>query len=624
MDVRAELREIFDLVEAGRIEDAENRCRRSLEANPDEINVLGLLGAILLRKGELDEAEQYLTRTTELEPAFPKPWEDLGALWMARKQPDRAAPFFARAAELNRGAARTDPRLAHADRLRKDGDSVAAERACEEILNREPDHPGALRLLAMIATDNEQFIIAEAYLRRIVARLPANVRAMLDLARFLGDRGRYAEAIELLMHADAEVLEDPVAQGVLGDMLGLVGRSEEALRAYDRCLAKRPRDVSALLGRGHMLRIAGRRDEAADCYRRCVTLQSDFGEAWWNLAGLVGAGMSDDDIRTMQGMAGTNGISPHADVGLRFALARVFETRGDYAAAWEQYRIGNAAKRALVKYDPVETEVSQRKIRETFDAEMLAGDPAATPAGQTPIFIVGMPRSGSTLVEQILASHSQVQGVGELPYIIMITKALLSSDGDDIRYPEIVRQYDVTALTGLGRSYLHHASTHLNAGKRHFTDKMPANFQHAGFIRLVLPQAKIIDVRREPMAACVANYRQLFARGKNQSYDLTELGEYYLGYVETMAHWDEVLPGQVLKVQYEDVVADLEKQVRRLLEFCGLPYERACLDFHENRRAVNTASAEQVRQPIYDSAVDFWKNYEPYLDELREVLAPML
>lgn len=624
MDVRTELKGIFDLVEAGRIDDAEERCRHALGGHPDEINLLGMLGAILLKKGELDEAERHLLRTTELEPAFPKPWEDLGVLWMARKQPDRAAPFFAKAAELNDAMTRPDPRLLRAEQLRNEGDTDAAERQCQAILQREPDNPHALRLLAMIATDNEQYIIAEGYLRRIATRLPSNVRATVDLVRFLGDRGRYPEAIDILGNANQIVLEDPVVQRIYGDMLGLVGRSVDALEAYDRCLASRPHDVSALLGRGHMLRIAGRRDEAVDSYRRCVSLQPDFGEAWWNLASLLGAEVSDEELEKMQGLAGASGLSPDAEVGIRFALARSFEERGDFAAAWEQYRIGNTAKRALVRYDPVETEFNQRKIRDTFDVGLLEREPAEVPPGQTPIFILGMPRSGSTLVEQILASHSQVQGAGELPYIIMITNALRSGDGDDIRYPEILRQYDVNALTGLGRSYLHHALTHLTEDKPYFTDKMPANFQHAGFIRLALPGARIIDVRRHPMAACVANYRQLFAQGKNQSYDLTELGEYYLGYVQMMAHWDELMPGRILTVQYENIVGDLEQQVRRILDYCGLPFEQSCLDFYENRRPVNTASAEQVRQPIYDSAVDFWKHYEPYLDELREVLAPVL
>jgi hypothetical protein len=242
----------------------------------------------------------------------------------------------------------------------------------------------------------------------------------------------------------------------------------------------------------------------------------------------------------------------------------------------------------------------------------------------TPVFILGMPRSGSTLIEQILASHSRVEGTGELPYILMMTSSLVASKAGTLNYTELIDELDAAGLTRLGENYLGNAASHRVEGTPYFTDKMPANFPHAGFIRMILPHAKIIDARRDPLATCVANYRQLFAQGKNQSYNLVELGEYYLEYVKMMEHWDAVMPGAVLRVRYEDVVADLETQVRRVLDYCGLPFESACVEYHKSGRLVNTASAEQVREPIYRDAVSYWKNYEPYLDELREVLAPLL
>lgn len=259
-----------------------------------------------------------------------------------------------------------------------------------------------------------------------------------------------------------------------------------------------------------------------------------------------------------------------------------------------------------------------------FDRDYLEKNAGVEDFDVTPILVVGLPRSGSTLIEQILASHSQVEGAGELPYIVMLSKALGGGRTDRLRYPELVAELDAPELTALGRTYLRHTASHRSQEAPYFTDKLPANFSHVGFIRLILAHAKIIDVRRNPMATCVANYRQLYAQGKNQSYDLAELGEYYLQYVEDMDHWDTVIPGAVLHVQYEDVVADLEGQVRRMLEFCELPFEQACIDYHESARPVNTASAEQVREPIFTSAVDFWRNYEPYLDELGDILAPLL
>ena len=651
-------RQIFDellgLIQADRIDAAERLCRASLAADPDEVNLLGMLGALLLKKGELEEAEQYLLRTIDLEPSFAKPYEDLGAVYLTRNQPGKAVTFLEKAVSLNRNepsalqgllvalqrsgrreeAARLRQRLVasspqarmlvEADELRKRGETDKAEHICQDILERQPENTAALRLLAVIATEKGNFVVAEGFLRRICKVSPGHVGAMLDLGRFLGDRGRYPEAIEIVQGASRAAGQDPDVDLLLGDMLAIVGRSHEALQAYENCLKSRPDNPSALLGRGHMLRITGRSEDAEESYLRCTQISPDTGDAWWNLTSLHHYSASDEDVSTMRAALDSDDLSAESRVAFHFALARVHEKRRNFEAAWREYSLGNADKRALIKYDPVETELQAHKIKETFNAGIFDQQPAATPTDRTPIFIVGMPRAGSTLVEQILASHSEVEGTGELPYVIMISNALSTRGTTGAAYPEVVGEFDAAQLTGLGRSYLHHAATHCPGDKPYFTDKMPANFSHVGFIHLILPHAKIIDARRDPMATCVANYRQLFAQGKNQSYDLTELGEYYLQYADTMSHWDEVLPGRVLRVQYEDVVADLEAQVRRILDHCGLPFEDACVEFHRSARPVNTASSEQVRQPIYQSAVEFWKHYEPYLDELREVLSPIL
>ena len=277
-----------------------------------------------------------------------------------------------------------------------------------------------------------------------------------------------------------------------------------------------------------------------------------------------------------------------------------------------------------MQYDPVNVETKHDRLIEVFTAGLLQEKISRETVGPTPIFILGVPRSGSTLIEQILASHSMVEGAGELPQIVMISAALGKNRSDDIEYPESLRQMNREALASLGKTYMEQTAPHRHEDLPYFTDKMPANFSHAGFIQLILPNAKIIDARRNPLDTCVGNYRQLFAQGKKQTYDLQELGEHYLQYIRMMDHWDEVLPGRLLHVQYEDVVGDLESQVRRILEYCGLPWEDACLNFFESDRAVNTASAEQVREPIYKDAVGYWKHYKSHLDELLEVLAPVL
>jgi tetratricopeptide (TPR) repeat protein len=652
--IRQKLGDIVQLLNNNRFDDAESMCREGLDEKPNEVNLLGILGAILIRKGELDDAEKQLSRAIELEPGFAKPHEDLGALHLTRNDADVAIPFFEKALAIDssqptamRGlvaalqhmgreqeaealhakavnASSTAMLHVEADELRKKGDTEKAIQICDVILGREPENTHALRILAIVATEDERFVIAEGYLRRIVKLLPGDAGALSDLGKFLGDRGRYPEAIEQLRPAATLSPQDPDIQLYLGNMFGIVGWTEDALRSYNACLEYRQDDPAALIGKGHMLRIVGRQDEANACYTRCAEVSPDIGSTWWYLASLSRYSASDVEVAEMQAQLASDTLTPDSEVAFRFAVARAFEKREHYEAAWEQYALGNAQKRALVKYDPVKSEMNQGKIQEIFSPELLSTSVAKTPADITPIFIVGMPRSGSTLIEQILASHSNVGGNGELPYVLMLTASMIANKPGRLHYTEIIDQLDAEELTGLGRSYLHYASTHSIQEQPYFTDKMPANYPHVGFIHQILPHAKIIDARRDPMATCVANYRQLFAQGKNQSYDLTELGEYYLQYLGMMAHWDEVLPGQVLRVQYENVVADLESEVRRILDFCGLPFEEGCVEFHKSDRPVNTASSEQVREPIYTSGVDFWKNYDPYLDELREVLAPVL
>jgi len=646
--------DIFRYVNADRMDDAEALCRRALQGRPGDVNVLGMLGAILLKKKQHEEAEVFLKRTIELEPAFAKPHEDLGLLYLDRGDAEQALACLEKAIVLDesllsarRGVAvalqrlgRNDEAeaararfmtlspaaqsLAEADKLRKAGDTERAEQICQELITREPDNIAALRLLAVIAAEDGRSVIAEGLLRRILKLSPDNVAVLGDLGRFLGDNSRYPEAIELLEQAVVIDASYSDVQVVLGDMLGIVGRYTDALAAYEKSLERSPDDPVALIGRGHMLRIGGGRDEAIESYRRALEIHPENGDAWWNLASLHGYQISDDEVTTMRATVDAGDLSPESAVSFRFALARACEQREDYAGAWEQYTLGNSGKRTLVKYDPVETEVLHGKLRDALTSDIFDKDRATTPENRTPVFILGMPRSGSTLIEQILASHSMVEGVGELPYIIMMSKALGAKSTDKVRYPEIMETLDASQLTGLGRSYLHYTHTHCASDAPYFTDKMPANYSHVGLIHLILPNAKIIDARRNPIGTSVANYRTLFARGKNQTYDLTELAEHYLQYVEMMDHWDDVLPGKILHVQYEDVVADLGQEVRRILEFCDLPFEEACINYHQSARPVNTASSEQVRQPIYDSAVDFWKNYESHLDELKEILQPVL
>jgi hypothetical protein len=307
-----------------------------------------------------------------------------------------------------------------------------------------------------------------------------------------------------------------------------------------------------------------------------------------------------------------------------FALAKATEDRGDFDRAWEYYVAGNSKRRMLEHYDPVHTEVINDEIVDVFSREFLESNEVLGNVDPAPIFVVGLPRSGSTLIEQILASHSEVEGTSELPYAGRVTTSLSRNRADGINYPQAVRELGAENFSTLGQDYLDLAQLHRTEGKPRFIDKMPNNFPTIGFIHLILPNARIIDARRYPLDSCLSCYRQLFAKGQTFTYDLTDIGEYFLQYQRMMDHWHEVLPGRILTVQYEEVVTDFENQVRRLLEYCELPWEEACINFYETDRPVRTASSEQVRQPVYTKSVHFWRNHEQHLGELIEVLNPAL
>lgn len=645
---------IFRLIKTGQFGPAEEYCRSFLEQSPNDINVLGLLGAILLKLERPDDAKLFLEKAIRLEPEFAKPYEDLGFLNLRTGDLDQAIRYFEEAIRLdpeqpgawsgladalirngNEERAQSARRrflelspsgrtIAEARRTWHEGDAARAEELCDEVLKTEPANTDALRLLASIATKDERYVIAEGLLKRLVKLASNHYLAHSELGRFLGDRGRIPEAIEEMQTA-VELAPD-VAENhqVLGDLQTVVGNTEGALAAFEDALQLEPTNASALAGRGHALRILGQSADAIAAYEQCTRLRPEVGDSWWSLATMRGYKFSDDQMSTMRQQLESKNGDENTRIHMAFALARAAESQNRYDEAWTQYEHGSRLKRAQVKYDPVTTEMTHNAMIQTCDSELLEQSGSADFTEPGPIFIVGMPRSGSTLIEQILASHSMVEGCGELPYIVMLTSALGGAREDGKRYPEVLDDMTADQMLAIGESYLYHTRVHREEAVPFFADKMPANFTHVGLIHMALPHARIIDARRHPLDTCIGNFRQLFAQGKNMTYDLYEMAEYYLEYDRMMAHWDSVLPGRVLRVRYEDVVDDLEGQTRRMLDYCGLPWEDACLNFHRNERAVNTASSEQVRQPIYADSVGYWKNYESQLDEIREILAPAI
>ena len=651
---RRRIEDIFSLINSGQFEHAETRCKSYLERDPDDINVLGLLGVVLLRLGKTTDAKPILKRAIQIEPNFAKPHEDLGMLYLHEGNLERSVQYFEEAIRLDgsqagafAGLAQAQGRLgeyaaaseaqkrhldlspiaqalARANELLAAGETAEAEDICDEISKQHPANTDILRVQARIATEDGRHTIAEGLLKRIIQLSPSNYRSYIELGLFLSKRDRYPEAQDAYQSA---VTADPsviTSHQRLADCLSIIGQSANALDAYDAALQLDPDYSPALVGRGHMLRILGRWDEAVSAYESAIAILPGIGDAWWGLASLKRYRFSTDQVGQMRTLVDSNDTDVDSKISFHFALARAFENDDDLDNSWQHYEFGNSLKRARVKYDPVRTEVAHDEIIEFFDRDFFEHRSPPDSDGPAPIFIVGMPRAGSTLLEQILASHSQVEGAAELPYIGMLSAALGGPHVSRKAYPDALADMTADQIASLGKTYLYYSERNRPQKLPRFTDKMPSNFTFVGFIQLILPNAKIVDARRQPLDACIANFRQLYAEGKNHTYDLNECAEYFLEYVRLMAHWDDVLPDRVLRVQYEDVINDVEGQARRLLDYCELPWEDACLKFYETSRPVNTASMEQVRAPIYKDAVGFWKNYEKHLDGVKEILAPVL
>ena len=649
-------REVFEaalrLVAAGDAPSAEASCRAALLRHAGDINLGALLGAILLRLQRHAEAEPYLRDVIARAPDFAKPREDLGVLLCDQER-------YAESIESLRAALALDPQLAVAQftlgkalaangepeaaeeafeqafalspqrkllsravLAQREGRGAEAEKLCRRVLQAEPENVDALRLFAACALGAGRTRDGERLLRRAVAIAPDYHGALLDLGRLLKEQEQLAEAQACFERIMALSPANPQAHFLYAATLAPRGRSADAASAFGRALELQPRNAAAWLGLGHVLKTLGRTAEGIAAYRRCIELKPGNGEIWWSLANLKTYRFSDDDVRHMRACAEAEDADPVARVNFLFALAKASEDAGDFGNAWRDYAAANAAQRGLVSHDPVQVEVTMQALIEVFGKDFFDARRGWGEPDRAPIFVLGLPRSGSTLIEQILASHSEVEGTGELPYIGRIASAIGRDRADGPGYPQGAREIDAARAGRLGEDYLARAAAHRHGGRPRFVDKMPNNFPHIGLIALILPNARIIDARRRPLDACVANFRQLYAKGQAFSYDLAELGEYWLQYDRIMRHWDEVLPGRVLHIDHEDLLGDLEGGVRRILAWCDLPFEPACLRYWETDRAVRTPSSEQVRQPPYMDSVGQWRRYAQHLGELREILGP--
>ena len=558
-----------------------------------------------------------LLRAVHINPALPMSWRMLEGVYRLTGDAENAATAGEHGAVL----AALPPEVVTATSLFSDGDLLPAERIIRAFLLRHGDHSEAMRLLAKIGMAHDVLDDAEVLLAAVVAMEPDHRPARYDYARCLVARHKYARAREQLApllaadphHFDYRSLAATAAVGL--------GEHDQAIALYQGMLAEVPDAPDVHLWLGHALKTIGRLPEAITAYRAATAARPDFGDAWWSLANLKTYRFADDEIARMrEGEAGPQ-IAPEDRQHLCFALGKALEDRGAFADSWEYYARGNALKRADSHYRPEVIETNTRRQREICTAEFFIARAGWGDPRPDPIFIVGLPRSGSTLLEQILASHSQVEGTQELPDIQRFVQGMQGRepDLDNPRYPALLADLTAAQFRELGEAYL--ADTRVyRTGRAHFIDKMPNNFRHIGLIHLMLPHARIIDARREPMACCFSNFKQAFANGQEFSYGIADIARYYRTYLELMRHWAVALPGRVLHVQHEDVIADLAGSVRRILAHCGLDFEPACIEFHKSKRSVRTPSSEQVRQPIFRDGIDQWQHYAPWLTPLRAAL----
>ena len=648
----AEVRRLRQLQRQGGHGEALNGARALLGSFPKNRDLLLIEAMSLRHLARIDEALAVLDRLEQLQPHFSQMHQERGLCHVARKEAPQAIETLLRAVNTNPAlpmswrmlegvyrltgdTANAETAAAHiatlknlppevvtATSLFSDGDLAPAEEIIRAFLLAHGNHPEAMRLLAKIGMARGVLDDAELLLEAVMVLAPDHRGARLDYARVLLDRHKYREA-----RAEAEYLLalDPAH----GDYLSVaataavgLGEHERSIALYRRMLAQAPGNPDVHLWLGHALKTIDRLPEAIDAYRAAARARPDFGDAYWSLANLKTYRFDDATIAQMRAAEAAQATIAEDRIHLCFALGKALEDRGEVAKAWTYYERGNALKRTQSRYRPESMEANTVRQIAVCTPGFFARRTGWGSPRPDPIFILGLPRSGSTLLEQILASHSQVEGTQELADIQRIVLELMGRDidTDNPRYPHALAEMTAEDFHRLGEKYLADTQVYRSTGRPFFIDKMPNNFRHAGLIHLMLPNAKIIDARREPMSCCFSNLKQLFANGQEFTYGIDDIARYYRTYLELMRHWDQALPGRILRVQHEDVVTDLEGSVRRILKYCGLEFEQACVDFHKTRRSVRTPSSEQVRQPIFRDSLDQWTKFEPWLDPLKAVL----
>jgi predicted Zn-dependent protease len=590
-------------------------------AHPKSAAVQFELGIALGELGNSAEAIAALRRAVRLDPRHPHAWRALGDHLVLAGDDGGADEAYARHIQ----ASVRSPQLIEAAAALCENKLAIAERLLRDFLKQHPTDVAAIRMLAETGIRLGRLEDAEKLLARCLELAPGFVEARHNYAVVLHRQNKPSQAlteIETLLKRDPR---NPGYRGLKAAVLGRIGEYGQAIACYESLLKEHPAQPKAWMSYGHALKTVGRTDAAIAAYRKSIALLASLGEAYWSLANLKTFRFSADDLQSMQAQLRRADLGEEDRVHLHFALGKALEDAQNYADSFAQYERGNALRRQAMRYDADEITGLVARSKALFDKQFFAARAGYGSPAPDPIFIVGLTRAGSTLLEQILASHSAVEGTMELPDIISLAKRFgRRKERDDPAYPASLQALSADECRELGEEYLSRTGIQRKLARPFFVDKMPNNWTNVGFIHLILPHAKIIDARRHPLACCFSNYKQLFARGQGFSYGLDDCARYYRDYVALMTHFDSVLPGRIHRVFYEQLIEDPEREIRRLLDHCGLPFEPDCLRFYENERAVRTASSEQVRQPIFAEGLDQWKRFEPWLGELKAALGPVL
>jgi tetratricopeptide (TPR) repeat protein len=626
-----------------------------LDEAPENTRALFLAAVCLRYLKRFDDALETLHRLTHQAPDYGRAWQEIGHNYRDRKRAGPACEAYARATELNPGlmaawrflaelrqrsgdvegarvAASNFKRLADLPRelvtvtsQLHEGKIYKAEKICRHFLQNNPHHPEAMRLLAAIGMELHIYDDAEFLLESVIELQPDFDLARMDYVKVLHQRQKFADAWEAAAELRRRMPGNLAAELAYANQCAAIGRYDEALTVLEPLIERSPQPWHVQMLRGHALKTIGQQDEAIAAYSAAYKGRPDFGDAWWSLANMKTFRFDDEQIAQLRSLIEAGGLTPVDEIHLRFALGKALEDRAAWEESFQHYARGNAIKRARVDYsaDRMAADFERQKtfFTQARAAELLDGGHEAP----DPIFIVGLPRAGSTLIEQILASHPAIDGTLELPNILAMAHRLNGRRrrDEEPRYPGILAELSPEDRRQLGEQFIEETRVHRGEAPL-FLDKMPNNFRHLGLIFSILPRARVIDARRAAMGCCFSGFKQLFAEGQEFSYSLSDIGRYYRDYVDLMDHWHQVYPGRILQVNYEDVVGDLESQVRRMLDHLELPFDPACVEFHRTERSVRTASSEQVRQPIYQSGVEQWRHYAPWLDDLRHTLGPEL